>query len=134
MLSLSENVISLVWCLAEANHKTLAAVNAANVESLLVKVIEGRKVVGAGVALAAAQAMYSLSQDNKPFTDNIMQHPSAIPSIVAVVQEDHLALEQDTKRRMEKGKKNGEEQNEQDMPDGRALLTRVCLAGTSTSC
>ena len=55
LLSLSENVIALIWCLAEANHKTLAAVNSANVHGLLVKVVEGRKVVGPGVALAAGE-------------------------------------------------------------------------------
>lgn len=55
LLSLSENVISLIWCLAETSHKTLSAINAAGVETLLIKVIQGRKFVGIGVTLAAGQ-------------------------------------------------------------------------------
>lgn len=39
--------------MAEASHKTLNAVNGAGVEELLVKVVEGRKVVGLGATLAA---------------------------------------------------------------------------------
>jgi hypothetical protein len=56
LLSLSENVIALVWCLAETSHKTLAAVNTAGVEGLLIKVLQGREVCGLGVALAAGES------------------------------------------------------------------------------
>ena len=55
MLNLSENVISLIWCLAEANHKTLAAVNGAGVEGLLLRALAGREMFGNGVALAAGE-------------------------------------------------------------------------------
>ncbi len=53
LLGLTENVIALIWCLAEANHKTLAAVNAAQVQGLLLRGVTGREVLGQGVALAA---------------------------------------------------------------------------------
>lgn len=153
LLSLSENVISLIWCLAEANHKTLAAVNGANVHGLLIKVVEGRKVVGPGVALAAgkliapsrmaqcrdrkadnaAQALYSLSQDNKPFTLALLHHATAVPSIVSAVQEDHSAIEADLQKResiKQKRKETAENgTGEAPLPDGRPLLMRVSLAG-----
>lgn len=55
LLNLTENVISLIWSLAEATHKTLAAVNAAGCEVLLVKVLEGRSALSPGVTLAAGE-------------------------------------------------------------------------------
>lgn len=56
LLALSENVISLIWCLAETSHKTLDAVNTVGVEGLLVKVLEGRDITGPGVALASGES------------------------------------------------------------------------------
>jgi hypothetical protein len=149
LLALSENVISLIWCLAEASHKTLAAVNGAHVEGLLIKVVEGRELVGPGVVLAAgtslgclevkpnssaAQAMYSLSQDNPPFTQALFRHPTGVQAIVAAVEADHAAAETELAKRSKamkgkgkKGEANGAEAS--DLPDGRALLARVSLAG-----
>lgn len=63
LLALSENVISLIWCLAEASHKTLAAVNGAHVEGLLIKVVEGRELVGPGVVLAAGASVCDCSSE-----------------------------------------------------------------------
>lgn len=39
--------------MAETSHKALEAVNGANVEELLVKVLDGREVLGLSVAVAA---------------------------------------------------------------------------------
>lgn len=64
LLNLAENVISLIWCLAEANHKTLAAVNAANVEGILLRALAGREMLGHGVALAAGKST-SLTRCNE---------------------------------------------------------------------
>jgi hypothetical protein len=55
LLSLTENVISLLWSLAETSHKTLAAVNAVGCEALLVKVLAGRDLLGMGVAIASGK-------------------------------------------------------------------------------
>lgn len=53
LLGLTENVLSLVWSMAETSHKALEAVNSAGVEELLVKVLDGRDVLGLPVAVAA---------------------------------------------------------------------------------
>jgi hypothetical protein len=58
LLNLTENVISLIWSLAEASHKTLAAVNDAGCESLLVKVLEGRDAHSVGVAVSAGKLAF----------------------------------------------------------------------------
>jgi hypothetical protein len=139
LLGLTENVIALIWCLAEANHKTLAAVNAAQVQGLLLRAVTGREVLGQGVALAAgelrsaspeiaelrglanpAHALYSLSQDNYPFTRSILATPAVLPELVNVVQKEHTMAES--------GKKKGK-CKAKDQDDGRALLTRVLVAG-----
>lgn len=53
LVLLAENVITLIWCLAEANHKTLAAINAAGTEGLLAKILSARSGLNPGVVLAA---------------------------------------------------------------------------------
>ena len=97
--ALTENVITLIWSLAEASNKTLQAVNAARVEGLLVDVLEGKDVLGVQVALAAcetasrvwadqaAQALYSLSQDNPEFANALLSIPAALPALVNIAQE-----------------------------------------------
>lgn len=55
LLALVENVISLVWSLAESSNKTLQAVNAVGVEGLLVTVLGVKEVLGVGLALAAGE-------------------------------------------------------------------------------
>ncbi|WRT65823.1 uncharacterized protein IL334_002773 [Kwoniella shivajii] len=132
LLALAENVISLIWSLAEANPKTLQAVNALGCESLLVKVLASRETLGLGVSLAAAQALYSLTQDNPPFRRAFVSYPSALETVISVIEEDHALVEssQQAKTRKGKGKDkqvNGAEQDE--LPDGRALLRRVLASG-----
>ena len=137
LLNLAENVISLIWCLAEANHKTLAAVNAASVEGLLLRALAGREMLGHGVALAAGEsrteafeiwtdwtghALYSLSQDNWPFIRNVINQPAALTELVKLVREYHTAVAPKGKG---KGKANGARAED----DGRPLLTRVLVSG-----
>lgn len=76
LLSLSENVIALVWCLAETSHKTLAAVNTAGVEGLLVKVLQGREVTGLGVALAAGESSRARGRGRQ----SVFPHPHIPPA------------------------------------------------------
>lgn len=56
LLALAENVISLIWSLADTSHKTLQAVNAAAIDGLLVKVLEEKEIMGVGVGLAACES------------------------------------------------------------------------------
>lgn len=70
------------------------------------------------ILLILAHALYSLSQDNWPFTRNVISQPAALNELVTIVQQ-----EQSTSV---KGKGKGKA-NAQD--DGRALLTRVLVAG-----
>lgn len=85
-----------------------------------------------------AQALYSLSQDNRPFTSALLQHPTAVPSIVQAIEEDHSITEAElAKREAAKSKRKDKEANgngngaavEEGIPDGRPLLMRVSLAG-----
>ncbi|ODN74945.1 hypothetical protein L198_08196 [Cryptococcus wingfieldii CBS 7118] len=108
LLSLSENVISLLWCLAEAGPKSLASVNGLSCEILLVKILEGREKLGLGVSAAAAQTLFALSQDNFPFRKSLIVHPTALPILIS----DSAA-----------------QGAEDDLPDGRALLRRVHVCG-----
>lgn len=90
-------------------------------------------MLGNGVALAAgmslyeivltpAHALYSLSQDNWPFTRNVISQPAALNELVAIVDQDHTSMI----KGKGKSKANGSAND-----DGRALLTRVLVAGES---
>lgn len=127
LLALAENIIVLIWSLAEASWKTLEAVNAAHCEGLLLKALQGREALSPGVALAAAQALYSLTQDNAPFASALLAQPNALPVLVGIVRADHSAAEADAKGKGRARKAMDEEDDE--MADGRALLTRVLVAG-----
>ncbi|WVQ78675.1 hypothetical protein IAT38_000762 [Cryptococcus sp. DSM 104549] len=132
LLALAENVISLMWSLAEASPKTLASVNALGSEGLLIKVLEGREQLGLGVSLAAAQTLFALSQDNQPFRKALILHPTARQTLVEVAQEDHLPTEANQvkpRKGKGKGKAGAEMEPESDLPDGRALLRRVLVCG-----
>ncbi|WVQ77382.1 hypothetical protein IAR50_007067 [Cryptococcus sp. DSM 104548] len=135
LLALSENVISLLWCLAEAGPKTLASVNGLSCEILLVKILEGREKLGLGVSAAAAQTLFALSQDNFPFRKSLIVHPTALPILIAVAQEDHLPAESAQKERekarkdKKRSKESASQSPEDDLPDGRALLRRVHVCG-----
>ncbi|KAE8540620.1 hypothetical protein D1P53_002984 [Cryptococcus gattii VGV] len=135
LLSLSENVILLLWCLAEASPKTLANVNAMGCEGLLIMILEAREKLGLGVSLAAAQTLFALSQDNFPFRKSLIIHPTALKSLITIAQEDHIPAEnaQKAKEASRKSKSNkaaAEPASEADgLPDGRALLRRVLVCG-----
>ncbi|KIR57936.1 hypothetical protein I314_06198 [Cryptococcus bacillisporus CA1873] len=135
LLSLSENVILLLWCLAEASPKTLANVNAMGCEGLLIMILEAREKLGLGVSLAAAQTLFALSQDNFPFRKSLIIHPTALESLITIAQEDHIPAEnaQKAKEASRKSKSNkavAEPAAEaDDLPDGRALLRRVLACG-----
>ena len=122
LLNLAENVISLIWCLAEANHKTLAAINSAGIEGLLFRAIAGRDLLGQGVALAAAQALYALSQDNALFSRAVASQPIALAELVNVVKADHTHV-------VPEGKGKGKSSSSSTEGDGKALLTRVLASG-----
>ncbi|TXT07458.1 hypothetical protein VHUM_03178 [Vanrija humicola] len=135
ILALAENVTILVWLLADANHKTLAAINsvAGGVAELLVKILRGREKLGLGVTLAAAQALYALTQDNRPFTNALLHTADALPTLVALAKADHAALEAELKAKAAKAKgkkKAAPEAEDEEVGDGRLLLTRVLVAGT----
>ncbi|WWC96818.1 hypothetical protein V866_003693 [Kwoniella sp. B9012] len=137
LLSLAENVISLLWSLAEANPKTLAAVNAVGCEGLLIKVLAGRASLSIGVTLAASQALYSLTQDNPPFRKAVVNYPNALETIISVIEEDHLPVESSQNAKARKGKGKDKQTNgdvEQELPDGRALLRRVLVSGVIRNC
>ncbi|OWT35607.1 hypothetical protein C362_06798 [Cryptococcus neoformans Bt1] len=135
LLSLSENVILLLWSLAEAGPKTLANVNAMGCEGLLIMILEGREKLGLGVSLAAAQTLFALSQDNFPFRKSLITHPTALQSLITIAQEDHLPSEnaqkaKEASRKSKSKKAAAEPASEADgLPDGRALLRRVLVCG-----
>ncbi|WVF66035.1 hypothetical protein IAT40_000773 [Kwoniella sp. CBS 6097] len=132
LLALTENVLSLLWSMAEASPKVLQAVNAVGAEGLLVKVLQGREVMGLGASLAAAQALYSLSQDNRPFQKSLVTLPSALETLIAVIKEDHVPIEKNQHTQPKKGKgkdKQIVDDSQDDLPDGRALLRRLLVAG-----
>jgi hypothetical protein len=82
-----------------------------------------------------AQALYSLSQDNPPFRHALFNHPTALPSLVAIAREDHTAAEDSLVRKTKptKGKEKSSDANghADELGDGRALLVRVLVCGKS---
>jgi hypothetical protein len=128
LLALTENVIVLIWSLAEASWKTLEAVNAARCEGLLLKALQGRDQLSHGVTLAAAQALFCLTTDNAPFSSALLAQSNALPVLVRIVKTDHTPAEHDAKGKGRAKKAMDEEDDE--IADGRALLTRVLIAGT----
>ncbi|WVO14721.1 hypothetical protein L204_102359 [Cryptococcus depauperatus] len=133
ILSLSENIILILWSLAEAGPKALANVNALGCEELLIKILEGREKLSLGVTVAAAQTLFVLSQDNPAFRKRLIVHPTALPSLIRIVEEDHNPTEIRHKASDNFGK--GESgQNEvtkiaDGLPDGQALFRRVLVSG-----
>ncbi|RXK39662.1 hypothetical protein M231_03016 [Tremella mesenterica] len=110
LLQLTENVITLIWSLAETSHKTLQGVMGMGVEGLLIQILDRREMLGPGVVVAAAQALYSLSSDNEPFKLALLRHPMALSTIVDICQ-----------------KSNGMMDDEDELGDGRTLLARLLL-------
>jgi len=124
--------------MGETSHKSLEALNAANVEGLLVKVLDGRAVLGPSVAVAAgkldpvsdkekadrtAQAMYSLSQDNFDFKRKMINEPTALNVLAQVARDQMTAVKQEKKG---KGKKSSQ-QEEQDLQ----MLLKLLVCGMS---
>ncbi|WVN87195.1 uncharacterized protein L203_102372 [Cryptococcus depauperatus CBS 7841] len=133
ILSLSENIILILWSLAEAGPKALANVNALGCEELLIKILEGREKLSLGVTVAAAQTLFVLSQDNPAFRKRLIVHLTALPSLIQIVEEDHNPTEirhkaSDNFRKGESGQ--NEVTNIADgLPNGQALFRRVLVSG-----
>jgi len=137
LLGLTENILSLIWSMGETSHKSLESLNAANVEGLLVKVLDGRAVLGPAVAVAAgtslsssgeqadkvAQAMYSLSQDNFDFKRKMINEPTAL-EVLAQVARDQVAVKKESKG---KGKKDKAGQDDRDLQ----MLLKLLVCGMS---
>nr|ODN90333.1 hypothetical protein L204_05937 [Cryptococcus depauperatus CBS 7855] len=122
ILSLSENIILILWSLAEAGPKALANVNALGCEELLIKILEGREKLSLGVTVAAgeyhsflyivpansfypAQTLFVLSQDNPAFrkpSDNFGKGESGQNEVTKIAD---------------------------GLPDGQALFRRVLVSG-----
>nr|XP_019011947.1 uncharacterized protein I206_02784 [Kwoniella pini CBS 10737]OCF50728.1 hypothetical protein I206_02784 [Kwoniella pini CBS 10737] len=134
LLSLAENVISLLWSLAEANPKTLQAVNAVGCEGLLIKVLAGRESLGLGVSLAASQALYSLTQDNPPFRKAIVNYPNALETIISMIEEDHTPVESSYAAQSRNGKGKSKEINVADCVEmvKTGVIRNCVLAGSRT--
>jgi hypothetical protein len=125
--------------MGETSHKSLESLNAANVEGLLVKVLDGRAVLGPAVAVAAgtspsssykwgsadkvAQAMYSLSQDNFDFKRKMINEPTAL-EVLAQVARDQVAVKKEIKG---KGKKDKAGQDDRDLQ----MLLKLLVCGMS---
>ncbi|EIW66481.1 hypothetical protein TREMEDRAFT_70084 [Tremella mesenterica DSM 1558] len=133
LLQLTENVITLIWSLAETSHKTLQGVMGMGVEGLLIQILDRREMLGPGVVVAAAQALYSLSSDNEPFKLALLRHPMALSTIVDICQVDHTRDSHQTSNRKPNGKgkekSNGMMDDEDELGDGRTLLARLLLCG-----
>ena len=125
--------------MGETSHKSLESLNASNVEGLLVKVLDGRAVLGSAVAVAAgtspsssykwgsadeiAQAMYSLSQDNFDFKRKMINEPAAL-EVLAQVARDQVAVKKESKG---KGKKDKAGQDDRDLQ----ILLKLLVCGMS---
>jgi len=125
--------------MGETSHKSLESLNAANVEGLLVKVLDGRAVLGSAVAVAAgtspsssykwgsadeiAQAMYSLSQDNFDFKRKMINEPAAL-EVLSQVARDQVAVQKESKG---KGKKDKAGQDDRDLQ----MLLKLLVCGMS---
>ena len=128
--------------MGETSHKSLEAVNAANVEGLLVKVLDGRAPLGPSVAVAAgelvsldpgsklisvAQAMYSLSQDNFDFKRKMNAEPAAL-QVLAQTARDPLVPKKEQGKGKGKKEANGDSKNEeQDLQ----MLLKLLVCGES---
>lgn len=64
-----------------------------------------------------------MTQDNFPFVRALLSNPDALPVLIEVARQDHAPLERDLKG---KGKAKDEDQ---EIGDGRPLLTRVLITG-----
>lgn len=102
---LTENVLTLLWCLAETSNKTLAAINAANLVPFLVAFLVHRQSLPLPVVAAACQCLYALSFDNKPFKTAMLSDPDAIAALIATLSTPEHELAKATATEEPKGKR-----------------------------
>lgn len=82
--------------------------------------------------MIAAQAFYSLTQDNRDFVTTFSRQAGVISELVNVCVEDHQTAEQAATRKSPKGKSKETQVSEDgEIPDGRALLCRLLFCGNS---
>ncbi|KAL7420131.1 hypothetical protein Q5752_005097 [Cryptotrichosporon argae] len=130
LLALAENVVSLLWSLAETSHRTLAAVNGAHPEALLLSILSARASLSSGVVLAAAQAMYSLSQDNAEFRAAVLGLEGGVRVLVDVARTEAAEPKRMGKKAAGKDAAGKDAAEDGEIVEGRATLTRLLACGT----
>ena len=83
LLQLSENVISLIWSLAEGSHKTLQGVMGMGVEGLLIKMLEYSDLVGTGVTLASGMSRQRILMHRSRYSSSIVLPLPGQPTLQA---------------------------------------------------
>ncbi|KAH7104899.1 ARM repeat-containing protein [Auriculariales sp. MPI-PUGE-AT-0066] len=84
----AENVITLLWCLAETSNKALNAVNALNLQQFLMGFLFSRDKLPLSVTVAAAQCIFVLSDDNDAFAKELRTDGSCITCLVEIAQSE----------------------------------------------
>ncbi|KAJ9092614.1 hypothetical protein QFC19_008652 [Naganishia cerealis] len=141
---LTENVLTLLWCLSETSHKTLAAINAANLVPFLTAFIVHRENIPLGVVSSACQCLYALSFDNKPFKTAVLSDSNATAALVNILSlsEEQLASVSEgasASKSKKKSQKPGSGMQTDDLEENanrkreeamnRATLIKVLIAG-----
>lgn len=131
---LAENVVSLFWCLSEVSNKVLLTINAANLVPFLSAFIIHRSQIPINVVTAAAQCLYALSFDNRPFKRALTSMPEAVQALQAVLTTEDAGMP-DAINQKQKGKKKVEEDatmtsaGEENVESERVVLVKVLVAG-----
>ncbi|KAJ9092174.1 hypothetical protein QFC20_007447 [Naganishia adeliensis] len=133
---LTENVLTLLWCLAETSNKTLAAINNANLVPFLVAFLVQRANLPLPVVAAACQCLYALSFDNKPFKTAMLSDPSATAALIGTLSTPEHELAKATEEPIKSKKTDMQTDAAEDKAERRreealasAVLIKVLAAG-----
>lgn len=136
MFPLTENVLTLLWCLAETSNKTLAAINNANLVPFLVAFLVQRANLPLPVVAAACQCLYALSFDNKPFKTAMLSDPSATAALIGTLSTPEHELAKATEEPIKSKKTDMQTDAAEDKAERRreealasAVLIKVLAAG-----
>lgn len=117
VFSLTENILTLFWCLSETSNKILNAINQMTntLGPFLLGLVMNREKIPGSLVLAAAQCLYSITLDNPPFTSVLLGQVTSIDTLLSAVQSNGAdSLEEASPESVKKEKLGGMDIETQD--------------------
>ncbi|KAI8380805.1 armadillo-type protein [Blakeslea trispora] len=90
----TENFISIIWCISEASDKYIKAINRMNLISFLISFLIHSHQCPSRVVIAAGQCLNTLTDNNRDIYIEFQNHPDYIQSLLNLVKskEDNVLV------------------------------------------